>query len=172
MRRRSSPVLSVGCAVLLSISSSGLAGASSGVTGIAPVTVRTLPNGAAISSVQAGDVSVTFIVRAGSSVSATSVDGSVQASMRTTRPKSMRDASAYREAGRSVIGDLVALGMPRGEAERQFGDMATLDGAGDGADVVSRQLVRLRSTAAALAAGASTPYDTQCAAINVAEGKI
>jgi len=168
MRRRPSPVLTAGCALLLSFSSSGLASARTGVTGVAPAPVRTLSNGAAISIVQAGEVAVTFIGRSGSSVAVTSVGGSVQASMRTTRSKSMRDATTYPDAGRSVIGDLVALGMPRDEAERQFGDLATLDGAG----VVSRQRVRLHSAAAALAAGASAPYDTQCAAINVADGKI
>jgi hypothetical protein len=167
MRRRPSPVLTAGCALLLSFSSSGLATARTGSTAAEPVTVRTVPNGAVISSVQAGEAVVTFIGPPSSSVSATSVAGSVQASMRTTRPKSMRDATAYRDAGRSVIGDLVALGMPREEAERQFGDLATLDGAG----LVSRQRVRLR-TEPALAAGASAPYDTQCAAVNVAEGKI
>ena len=168
MRRRPSPFLAAGCALLLSISSSGLASARTGVSGVAPVTVRTLPNGAAISFLRAGDVAVTFIGRAGSSVAATWAAGSVQASMRTIRSKSLRDANAYRDAGRSVIGDLVALGMPRDEAEKQFGDLATPDGDG----VVSRQWVRLRSTAAGLAAAASTPYDTQCAAINVADGKI
>ncbi|HYN63946.1 MAG TPA: hypothetical protein VES36_05025, partial [Candidatus Limnocylindrales bacterium] len=58
--------------------------------------------------------------------------------MSTSRPKTARDATAYRDSGRSVIGDLVALGMPRAEAERDFGGLATL--AGDAA-VVSRQLV-------------------------------
>ena len=168
MHRRPSPFLTAGCAVLLSLSSSGLASARTGAAGVAPVTVRTLSNGAVISSLQVGDAAVTFIGEAGSSVAATAVKGSVQAFIRTTRSKSPRDAIAYRDAGRSVIGDLVALGMPREEAERQFGDMSTLDGDG----VVSGQRVRLRSTAASRTVGGSTPYDTQCAAINVADGKI
>jgi hypothetical protein len=82
----------------------------------------------------------------------------------TSRPKTVVDATAYGDAGRSVIGDLVALGMPRAEAERDFGDLATLDGDDAAVAGIARQ--------AAEAPAVVTPYDTQCASINVAEGKI
>jgi hypothetical protein len=100
-------------------------------------------------------------------------------SMSTARPKAAGDVTAYRDAGRSLIGDLVALGMPQSDAEREFGELATLDG--DDA-VISRQLVTLAEAPADAGAGparqvaqataAVTPYDTQCASISVAEGKI
>ena len=85
--------------------------------------------------------------------------GSVTVSMKTTRPKTARDASAYRRAGRSVVGDLVALGMSPAEARRQFGDMESL---------------ALNQPRIPTSGGTSTvtPYDTQCAAISVADGKI
>ena len=89
--------------------------------------------------------------------------------MRSTRTKTARDATAYRDSGRSVIGDLVALGMPRADAERQFGDLATLEG---DAAVVSRQRVSMPGQQVGVQAAASTPYDTHCASINVADGKI
>ena len=85
--------------------------------------------------------------------------GSVTVSMKTTRPKTARDASAYRRVGRSVVGDLVALGMSPAEARRQFGDMESL---------------ALNQPRIPTSGGTSTvtPYDTQCAAISVADGKI
>ena len=163
--RRPSPIVTAGCAVLLSFSSSGLVTARAVAS---PVAERVAPKGAAITSLRSGDVLVEFIGPPGSSATATSNGSSVQASMRSIRPKSARDATAYRDSGRSVIGDLVALGMPRAEAEGQFGDLATLEG---NAAVVSRQRVSMPGRQAGVQA-ASTPYDTQCASINVADGKI
>jgi hypothetical protein len=167
--RRPRPIVSAGCALLLCVSSSGLVMGRVGSAGPGPDSQRILPNGAAIAVVRSGDMKVAFIGSPGSSVEAGSSGSSVQASMRSTRPKTARAATAYRDAGRSVVEDLVALGMPRAEAELQFGDLATLE---DGAAVASRQLVRLHGSQAALQAAASTPFDAQCASINVADGKI
>ena len=91
--------------------------------------------------------------------------GAVTVSMKTTRPKTARDASAYRRAGRSVMGDLVALGMSRAEAQRQFGDMETLAVRG-----VRQPAAEPAGLIAGCRRGSSTatPYDTQCAAISVA----
>jgi hypothetical protein len=167
--RRPSPVLAAGCAIVLCVSSTGVVLGRVAAAAPAAVPERILPNGAAITVVGSGAVKVAFIGSPGSSVAATSSGSSVQASMRTTRPKSTRDATAYRDAGRSVIGDLVALGMPPAEAERQFGDLATLDG---DAAVVTHQRVRIAGPQPAIQGAASTPYDAQCASINVADGKI
>ena len=166
--RRPGRILTAACAVVLAATSSGLfvSRVNAGTT----VTERRLPNGAVVASVRTGHVTVSFIGQPGSAFGVSASGSTVSASMTTTRRKSARDARAYGEAGRSVIGDLVALGMPRAEAIRQFGEMATLDGT-DG--LVSRQLVRLGEVPASIpTAAASTPYDTQCASINVAEGKI
>jgi hypothetical protein len=194
--RRPSPLLGAGCAIALSFSSSGLIGASSvparplisldDAGGFRLVSERLLPNGAAVATFRAGEVMVSVIGRPASSASISvrapatrPVGGTLRAALATTRPKTAKDATAYRDSGRTVIDDLVALGMPRQDAERQFGDLATLDG---DADVVTRDSVRVASgssgpgaitpTRAAPAPAASTPYDAQCAAINVAEGKI
>jgi hypothetical protein len=183
--RRPSPLLGAGCAFVLAISTSGLTAASGvpgrplirldGTGGFTLVGERLLPSGAAVATFQAGEVTVSVIGRPGSSASAgwqaatMSAPGTLRASLSTTRAKTAKDASAYRDSGRTVIGDLVALGMPRDRAEREFGDMATLDGS---TDVVDRQQVRLQPALVASAPAASTPYDVQCAAINVAEGKI
>ena len=94
--------------------------------------------------------------------------GAVTVSMKTTRAKSARDASAYRRAGRSVVGDLVALGMSPADARRQFGDMETLQ-----APAALPSRVLSQSSVPTTGSGSSiTPYDTQCAAINLAGGKI
>jgi hypothetical protein len=116
--------------------------------------------GAQLGTALSGEAEVRTLARDGSVVTvrhappADGRRGAVTVSMKTTRIKSARDASAYRRAGRSVVGDLVALGMSPAEARRQFGDMET---------------TRVASTGAVSSA---TPYDTQCAAINLAEGKI
>jgi hypothetical protein len=166
---RPSPILSATCAVLLAVASSGITALHARAGGVTRVD-RLLPNGAAVTTLKTGGIAVSFIGAPGS-VPAVSADGtSVSASMRTTRPKATRDAAAYRDAGRSVIDDLVALGMPRAEALRQFGDMETLDGTTSA--IVSRQQVKLRESQALAQAAASTPYDAQCASINVVEGKI
>jgi hypothetical protein len=93
--------------------------------------------------------------------------GSVTVSMKTTRPKTARDASAYRRAGRSVVGDLVALGMSSAEAQRQFGDMETLAVPASASRLPNQPAIR-----ASAVTSTATPYDTQCAAISVADGKI
>jgi hypothetical protein len=129
--------------------------------------------------VQAGQAVVRILARDGSVVSVTQVPpaglerGSVTVGMKTTRPKTAGDAAAYRRAGRSVVADLVALGMPRAEARRQFGDMETLAmpiGAAAPAAGRMQDLPGLPSGSGA--AAVVTPYDTQCAAIEVADGKI
>ena len=167
MRRRS-PIASAACALVLTITSSGAVAARSEGS-MASVRQRTLRNGAVILSLRSGDASVQFIGSRGSSLAMTPAGRSVQASMRTTRPKSGHDATAYRAAGRSVVDDLVALGMPRSDAQREFGELQTLeldDGAATGLPA-SRPEGQARTVGVSL-----TPYDTQCARIDVADGKI
>jgi hypothetical protein len=170
---------------MLAISTGGMVGASGvpsraliqledGGGGFTPVGERLLPNGSAVATFRRGDVTVSVIGWPGSSVTldqaAGAGGGALRASMTSSRPKVAADAAAYRDSGRTVVEDLVALGMPRVEAERQFGDLASLDG---DADIVGSRRVRLSpNLVVAPAPGGSVPYDAQCAAINVAEGKV
>lgn len=154
MQRR--PLLISGCAIALLTSSLGHVGAAHPAPGVA---------GAAFGVVFSDEVEVRTLARDGSVVAtrhtppARGQRGNVTISMKTTRPKTGRDASAYRRAGRSVVGDLVALGMLPAEARREFGDMETL--------ALNQPLVPTSGGTSTV-----TPYDTQCAAINVADGKI
>jgi hypothetical protein len=124
--------------------------------------------GASLQVARGGQVVVRTLTRNGSVVAVRQVAGAIGITMKTTRPKSAPDAAAYRRAGRSVVGDLVALGMPAAEARRQFGDMDTLTTA----TPASSQSLARPNVPTAGGASTVTPYDTQCAAINVAEGKI
>jgi hypothetical protein len=97
----------------------------------------------------------------------------------TSRPKTMSDAEAYRRSGRSTVADLVALGMPRDQAVREFGDMDTMNGASarSGADGRwSREVASLSAAPPmhqlAPAVSATTPYDTLCASLSYDGGKI
>lgn len=54
--------------------------------------------------------------------------GSLLVASGTERPKDPADVNRLHDSGRTVVGDLVALGMPRADAERIFGDMETMDG--------------------------------------------
>jgi hypothetical protein len=116
--------------------------------------------GAEVRGFHGGGAVVQTLARHGSQVTVRhAAPGRITVSMKTTRPKSARDASAYRRGGRTVVGDLVALGMSPSEARRQFGDMESL--------TLSQPLVPTSGGTSKV-----TPYDTQCAAINVADGKI
>ena len=129
--------------------------------------------GATVKLARSGDAVVRTLARDGSAVvvgnAAPAGGGHVTVTMRTTRPKTARDASSYRRSGRSVVGDLVALGMSPAEARREFGDMETLT-----MDPVAEQSLATPSRAPVSGGGGSavTPYDTQCAAIDVADGRI
>jgi hypothetical protein len=151
--------------------------------GFVAVGERVTAQGSIVATFRSAAATVGVVGGRGSSVSfhspAAGPDRPVtlQLSMSATRPKTAADATAYRDSGRTLVGDLMALGMPREEAELQFGDLATLDG---GSPVISKQLVRVgdepsrtaavSTTAATQAAG--TPYATQCASISVGGGKI
>jgi len=153
-RRR--PLLISGCFIALLTSSLGHVGAAHPAPGVA---------GAEIGFVFSGGAEVRTLARDGSAVTARHAAparwqrGNVTVSVKTTRPKTGFDASAYHRAGRSVVGDLVALGMSPAQARRQFGDMETLT-------LSQPQITTSGGTSTV------TPYDTQCAAISVADGKI
>jgi hypothetical protein len=159
---RPGPILSAGCALLLTISTTGVAVAGSSQSGATDQTVSV--SGAGIATIRSGDATLRVIASPGSALSLSSSPATnrgpvtLTMSMSTRRPKTARDATAYQDSGRSAIGDLVALGMPRADAEREFGDMAAAQ---------SDSAVQ-----SSLAPAAVTPYDTQCASIDVAEGKI
>lgn len=184
-------LLTAGCAILLAATTVGIASAETPSPAAVPLLTVDVPNefvatgervtaqGAVIGTFRSETATVTVIGRRSSSVSLSSslpterLPGTLQMSMRTARPKTAKDATAYRDAGRSIIGDLVALGMPRDDAVREFGDLATIDG---GAAITSRTLVTVPGSRPKAsmppAANDPTPYDTQCASINVADGKI
>jgi hypothetical protein len=184
-------LVSAGCAFLLAATTPGLAAAETPApgragliridqaNGFAPVGERLTADGAVVATFRSETATVSVIGGRGSAVSFERTapvpgrPGTLQLSMSAKRPKTAADATAYRDSGRTLIGDLVALGMPRDEAEREFGDLATLDGGGSAA--TSKQLLTVADAAspsrAAPAAG-GTPYDTQCASINVGGGKI
>jgi hypothetical protein len=185
-------LVSAGCALLLAATIAGLTVAQTPARGTSLIGIaeaggfvavgeRLTAQGAVVATFRSETATVAVVGGAGSVVSfhpsspAPGRPGSLQVSMSAKRPKTVADASAYRDSGRTLIGDLVALGMPRDEAELQFGDLATLDDGGSA--VTSKQLVTVAgsSSAAQVAsapAAAGTPYDTQCASINVAGGKI
>jgi len=129
--------------------------------GFVAVGETTTPEGAVIDTFQSGDVSIKVIGTPGAMVSfypsAANADKEhgVQIAMMTTRPKTEKDATRYRDSGRTVVGDLVALGVPRADAEREFGAMET-----GGA------------TNPYLAATTTPVYDTQCATITQGAGHI
>jgi hypothetical protein len=164
--QRHRPLLGAGCAILL-LGSSTVSGASAALPPTAGVGLGLARSGQVVVRTLARDGSIVTVRHA---TAGGSLRDSVAISMKTTRPKSARDAGAYGRAGRSVVGDLVALGMSPAEARRQFGDMETLEvpaaPAASGARP-SRLRVPVGGGSAAV-----TPYDTQCAAIDVADGKI
>ena len=164
MQRRR-PLLTSGCVIALLTSTLGHAGAAQPGPGVP---------GGTVGVVFSDELDVRTLARDGSVVGvrhtapARGQHGNVTVSMTTTRPKTGHDASAYRRAGRSVVGDLVALGMSPAEARRQFGDMETL---AVPTTSPSETLSQLRVPTSGVTSTV-TPYDTQCAAINVADGKI
>jgi hypothetical protein len=197
-------LVSAGCAVLLVATTTGITAAETPTpgrgalvtldeaNGFVAVGELVTAHGAVVATFRSETATVAVIGGRGSAVSfqptapAAGRPGTLQLSMSAKRPKTAKDATAYRDSGRTLIGDLVALGMPRDEAERQFGDLATLDGNGngngngsgsgnadgDGSAVTSRQLLTVASAPQAAPAASGTPYDTQCASIKVAGGKI
>jgi hypothetical protein len=101
----------------------------------------------------------------------------VDIGMSTTRPKDLADVERYKNSGRSVIEDLVALGMPRADAIAQFGDMDTMDGSNPyasaaGTKTASAEALPPVDMTAASAPSSTVPYDTQCASLSYDSGKI
>lgn len=140
MQRRNQ-LLGAGCAVFLAVSTLDLATAGtppkegpalitmSDANGFVAVAERPTAGGAVVGTFRSDTATVTVIGRRGSSISfhpslpTAERPGMLRISMATARPKTAKDATAYRDSGRSVVDDLVALGMPRGEAEREFGTL-------------------------------------------------
>jgi hypothetical protein len=183
-------LVSAGCALLLAATTPGLTAAETpargkpliGIAeanGFVAVGERTTAQGAVVATFRSEAATITVVGARGSSVAfhgsspAPGRPGTLQVSMSASRSKTAADASAYGDSGRTLIGDLMALGMTREEAERELGDLATLDGIGEAA-VTSKQLLTVASSAAVVgqAQASGTPYDTQCASIKVASGKI
>jgi hypothetical protein len=189
-------LVSAACALLLVATTTGTTAAETPGRGASLIRIdvadgfvtvgeRVTGLGAVVATFRSATTTVGVVGGRGSSVSfnasapAPGRPGTLQLSMSAARPKTAADATAYRDSGRTLVGDLVALGMPREDAELQFGDLASLDG---GSPVISKQLVTVgdapsgtgtapaSTTAGTQAAG--TPYATQCASINVGGGKI
>lgn len=149
--------------------------------GFVPVGEVVTPGGAVIDTFRSGDVTLRVLGSPGSTVRVRRVSeeangrAGVAVELAASRPKRLGDAAAYGRSGRSVVGDLVALGMPEEDARREFGDMETLDPE----TAAQTRLVASAATdeaalAAELAAATSStvPYDTQCASISYQGGLI
>lgn len=164
MQRRR-PLVSAGCAILLVTSSIGHLSAAGPAPAVAGADLATSEwSGAAVQTL-ARDGSVVTVRH---TLPDTSKPGSVIVSVETARRKTARDALAYRRAGRTVVGDLVALGMSPAEARREFGDLETLAMP----TATSSPLLTQAGLPTSGGTAAISPYDTQCAAIDVANGRI
>jgi len=153
--------------------------------GFEPVSEEVIAANTVVDTFKSADSTMRLLGRPGS-IASISVDPAnsntahdLEVRLSASRPKTAADARAYADSGRTVVGDLVALGMPRREAERQFGDMETLDGhnpylAGARRAAVARPRSGSSSPAAPTAAAASgtTPYDVLCVDINAHGGRI
>ena len=155
-----------------------LVGPAEGFVAVAEVVT---PQGAVIDTFRSGDMTLKVIGSPGSTVKVRrAAEGAagregVAIALSTSRPKRLQDATTYARSGRTVVGDLVALGMPEDEARRQFGDMEVLD---PEAAARTREMASTVTDpgilAAAFAARTSTtvPYDTQCASVSYQGGLI
>ncbi|HYU48757.1 MAG TPA: hypothetical protein VEO91_02355 [Candidatus Limnocylindria bacterium] len=154
--------------------------------GFQPVSEQVVAADTVVDTFTSADSTVKLIGRPGSTAlislvpASTDAPGTFQVTLSANRPKTESDARAYAESGRTVVGDLVALGMPRHEAERQFGDMETVDGRNPYLADTSRGAARETprhassslSSATSTAASSTTPYDVLCADVNAHGGKI
>lgn len=154
--------------------------------GFVPVSEEVIAANTVVDTFRSADTTIRLIGRPGSTATismdaaASEKAGTLQVHLSASRPKTASDARAYADSGRTVVGDLVALGMPRREAERQFGDMETVDGhnpyLADAHDGEARALPRSGSSSptnvTAATASATTPYDVLCVDINAHGGKI
>jgi hypothetical protein len=152
--------------------------------GFEPVSEEVIAANTVVDTFASADSTIRVIGRPGSVAAvsmgpaATGAAPNPQVRLSARRPKTAADARAYADSGRSVVGDLVALGMPRDEAVREFGDMETVDGRNrylaDARD--SLAVARLGSSSpagqASQLASATTPYDVLCVDINAHGGKI
>lgn len=137
--------------------------------------------GAVIDTFRSGDLTLKVIGSPGSAVKAQRVadrkgrrDG-VKLELSTSRPKKLADVDAYARTGRTVVGDLIALGMPGEEARAQFGDMDVADPAAAAATRRLSSTVLDAESLAALTAptpSSTRPYDTQCASVSYQNGLI
>jgi hypothetical protein len=152
--------------------------------GFEPVSEVVISADTVVDTFKSPDSTLRLIGRPGSTASVSLTRGSketpgtMSVTLSAERPKTEADSHAYADSGRTVIGDLVALGMPRSEAERQFGDMENLEGRNpylpdphDGPATRSSRSGALASLVA-VTASTTTPYDVMCADVNSHGGKI
>lgn len=149
--------------------------------GFVPVAETITPQGAVIDTFRSGDVTLRVIGSPGSTVSARRTNDraagllGVAVELAAKRAKRLDDVNAYARSGRSVVGDLVALGMPEDEARRQFGDMEVADPASTtGGQLMASTTIPREALewSAAVTPSTTIPYDTQCASIRAQNGLI
>ena len=149
--------------------------------GFVPVGEVVTPQGAVIDTFRSGEVTLRVIGWPGSTMSVRRTSepaggrSGVVVELGASRPKQLQDADAYARSGRSVVGDLMALGMPEEDARREFGDMDELDPVAVAAPVLlaSADLDPAALVAAPSVTTSSTiPYDVQCASISYQGGII
>ncbi|NJD28942.1 MAG: hypothetical protein FIA92_11670 [Chloroflexi bacterium] len=155
-----------------------LVGPANGFVPVGEVVTR---HGAVIDTFRNGAITLRVIGSPGATVriervaEATDGKAGLAIELAAKRPKNPDDAGAYARSGRSVVADLVALGMPEEDARREFGDMETLDPeTAAQARLVASTAMDDATLAAELAVSTSStiPYDTQCASISYEGGLI
>jgi hypothetical protein len=155
-----------------------------GTDGFEPVSETVVGKDTVVDTFRSSGSTIRLIGRAGSTAAVSLTRGSkhkpggMQVTLNARRPKTERDVHAYRDAGRTVVGDLVSLGMARDEAEREFGALETLDGHNPYLDVwaanhtSTRSATGVRSASAPDVTAGTTPYDVLCADVNAFGGRV
>jgi hypothetical protein len=140
-----------------------------------------LPNGAVIDTYQNGGDTIKAIGRPGATLQlGSATDAKTGRTTQTitfaaTRPKTAADAQAYANSGRTVVGDLVALGVDPSLAKQQFSDMETMDPYGPSASAQVASAATgsdAQEYTDAVTASTTVPYDNYCASLNYSSGAI
>jgi hypothetical protein len=153
--------------------------------GFVPVSEVRTAQGAIIDTFQSSAMTIKVLGTPGSSVSfypmASTADGhgGLGVAMASAASKTSGAADAYTNSGRSVVEDLVSMGVPRADAERDFGGLETPDGtnpyaatAQADAGIVLASANPPPSQPTTVLASPTTPYDDQCITASAENGKL
>ena len=159
--------------------------AVSDANGFVAVSETITAQGAVIDTFQSGGTTIKVLGSPGSSASfyptgpTKDQNGGLGVAMST--PGSKTDPMAYSNSGRTVVGDLMAMGVPRADAER-LGGLETADGTNPygpkpGLAQYAPQADLAKATApstprSSLLASPTTIWDTQCITTSAESGKL